>query len=124
LLSDEELASMALTAEQLAAWQAIQKDREAMQERLHDEREEVRAAVMDELRTSNPDLDSVFSLIDGGMEAVRAELSGLRERSLALYSSLDERQRGIVASAILEKMQHMEQWRQHGPDRRGFHGRG
>jgi periplasmic protein CpxP/Spy len=110
-------SDLKLDAKQEALWQSAATRSKEMMAQMRNEREQMRAAMLQELSKPQADLRALASRMDAA-RARRADVrKEVRGQWLALYDDLDSNQRETARQFLLTRVQHARQGHRHGHHR-------
>lgn len=104
-----------LTPEQQAQAEALRDEGKAERESAHEQRSQMKQAIMAELESGEPNRRSIHKLLDDSMDAKRDAMHARADQMLDFYATLSPEQQ----ATLLEEMAEMKERREDMHERRG-----
>ena len=108
LLEPSVHTALALSAEQEAAWTALDAARQALYDASEASRTALRAAIDAQFASGAPDLLAIEEATAAARSVAAARVEALRAQAVALYTSLNTGQQAIAVSAAVAQHHHRQ----------------
>jgi Spy/CpxP family protein refolding chaperone len=102
-----------LTTSQQVQWDAVVAQAQATHAAMKENRQQIKEVLQTELAKAEPDLAAVAAVSDSVRQAGITAHQQVRNAWLALYATFSPEQKAVVKTALIARLQRMENFREH-----------